>query len=167
MSRKQRGSKFYEKERLAVARYHEKITNSRNDFLHKLSHRLVNDNQVIVSEDLDIKSMVSRLGSHTTHRNIADSSWGRFITMLAYKSDWYDRIYHKIDRYYPSSQLCSKCGYKNKLVKDISIKNWVYHQCNSSHDRDINASTNIIRQGLLDLGLTITMGWDTPLTSNI
>ena len=167
LARKQRGSKSYEKTRLKVARYHEKITNSRTDFLHKLSHRLVNDNQVIVSEDLDIKSMISKLGSHTTHRNIADSSWGKFLTMLAYKSDWYGRTYHKIDRYYPSSQLCSNCGYQNKLVKDISIKNWVCPKCNSQHDRDINAAINILRQGLRELGVFNDMGWGIPLTSNV
>lgn len=167
LSRKQKDSKSYEKERLAVARYHEKITNSRNDFLHKLSHRLVSDNQVIVSEDLDIKSMVSKLGSHTTHRNIVNSSWGRFLIMLAYKSDWYGRTYHKIDRYYPSSQLCSNCDYQNKLVKDISIKHWVCPKCGSHHDRDNNAATNIRNRGLLDLGLLVNTGWGTPLTSNV
>ena len=167
LSRKQRGSKSYEKTRLKVARYHEKITNSRNDFLHKLSHRLVNDNQVIVSEDLDIKSMISKLGSHTTHRNIADSSWGKFLTMLTYKSDWCGRTYHKVDRYYPSSQLCSKCGYQNKLVKDISIKTWICPKCNSQHDRDINAATNILRQGLRELGVFNNTGLDTPITSNV
>lgn len=108
---------------------------------------------MIVSEDLDIKSMVSRLGSHTTHRNIADSSWGRFLTMLAYKSDWYDRIYHKIDRYYPSSQLCYHCGYQNKLVRDITIKTWKCPNCSRTNDRDINAAMNILRQGLINLSL--------------
>ena len=122
---------------------------------------------MIVSEDLDIKSMVSKLGSHTTHRNIATSGWGKFLTMLAYKSDWYGRCYHKVDRYYPSSQLCSKCGYQNKLVKDISIKNWVCPQCNSQHDRDINAAINILRQGLRELGVFNNTGWGTPLTSNV
>ncbi len=87
--------------------------------------------------------------------------------MLAYKSDWYGRTYHKIDRYYPSSQLCSNCGYQNKLVKDISIKHWVCPKCGSHHDRDDNAATNIRNRGLLDLGLLVNMGWGTPLTSNV
>lgn len=131
--------------RVKVARVHEKISNARGDFLHKLSSRIIDKNQVIVSEDLSVKNMVR---NHKLAKAISDVSWSEFTRQLEYKSEWYGRTYIKIDRFYPSSQICSDCGFRNKEIKDLSIRKWTCENCGNHHDRDINASKNILQEGM-------------------
>lgn len=134
----------YQKQKVKVARIHEKIFNQRNDFLHKLSSRLINENQVICIEDLNVKGMVK---NHKLAKSIADVSWGEFVRQLEYKSNWYGRTLVKVDRYYPSSQVCSICGH-NDGKKELSVREWTCSNCGAIHDRDINASINIRTEGL-------------------
>lgn len=145
LSKKQPGSKNRRKMRIKVARLHEKISDTRNDFLHKLSSQIINENQVIISEDLNVRGMVR---NKNLAKAISDVSWSEFTRQLEYKAKWYGRTYTKIDRFFPSSQLCSICGYKNTEVKKLSIREWTCHNCGNHHDRDINASRNILQEGL-------------------
>ena len=140
-----KGGKNRNKQRIKVARLHRRIRNQRNDFLQKLSSKYINENQVIVLEDLNIKQMEqdSRLS-----RLIVDASWSKFVSMLEYKGNWYGRDIIKVPTYYPSSQLCSSCGYQNKEIKDLSIREWVCPKCGATHSRDHNASINILIKGL-------------------
>ena len=137
--------KNIQKQRIKVARIQEHIANQRNDFLQKQSTRLVSENQVICLEDLSVKNMVR---NHKLAKSISDVSWSRFVTMLEYKSQIYGTEIVKVPRFYASSQLCSCCGYKNPMVKDLAIRQWTCPNCNTSHHRDINASTNIRNKGL-------------------
>lgn len=136
--------KNYQKQRLKVAKIHEKIANQRNDFLHKLSSRLTDENQVICVEDLNVKGMVR---NRKLSKSIADVSWNEFIRQLEYKSKWKGRTLVKVDRFYPSSQICSSCGH-NDGKKGLSIREWTCSACGTTHDRDINASINIRTEGL-------------------
>ncbi|MGM0502918.1 MAG: RNA-guided endonuclease TnpB family protein, partial [Bacillota bacterium] len=142
LSRKEEGSNNWHKLKRKIAKVHEKITNVRTDFLHKLSTRLVKENQLIAIEDLNIKGMIqnSKLAKH-----IADVSWGKFVQMLEYKGEWYNCIIQKVDRFFASSQTCSECGTKNPDVKDLSIRKWTC-ECDAEHDRDFNASLNILQE---------------------
>jgi len=145
LSKKKKGSKNRNKQRIKLNIVHEKITNQRNDFLQKLSTRLIKENQIICLEDLDVKEMMK---NHKLAKAISDVSWSEFIRMLQYKSLWHDRIIQKVDRYFPSSQLCNICGYKNIEVKDLSVRDWICPECNSHHNRDVNAAINIRNEGL-------------------
>jgi len=145
LSKKKKGSKNRNKARIKLNIVHEKITNQRNDFLQKLSTRLIKENQIICLEDLAVKNMVK---NHKLAKAINDVSWSEFVTMLQYKSLWHDRIIQKVDRFYPSSQLCNVCGYKNVEVKDLNIREWICPECGSNHNRDVNAAINIRNEGL-------------------
>ena len=145
LSRKQKGSNNRNKQRVKVALVHEKITNQRNDFLQKQSTMLIRENQTICIEDLKVKNMIRnrRLAQH-----IASASWSKFFDMLTYKSVWYGNDIVKVPTMYPSSQTCSCCGYKNTLVKNLAIRKWECPECHTRHDRDTNASVNILKKGL-------------------
>lgn len=137
--------KNIQKQRIKVARIQEHIANQRNDFLQKQSTRLVSENQVICLEDLSVKNMIR---NHKLAKSISDVSWSRFVSMLEYKSQIYETEIIKVPKFYASSQLCSCCGYKNPVVKYLAIRQWTCPNCNTFHDRDINAATNILNKGL-------------------
>ena len=145
LSKMVKGSNNRNKQRIKVARLYKKINNQRNDYLHKLSKSIIDENQVICIEDLKVKDMMS---DSKLARNISDVSWSRLVSMLTYKANWYGRIVVKVPSDYPSSQLCSKCGYKNSITKDLAIRKWVCPECGSIHDRDINAARNILSKGI-------------------
>lgn len=150
LSKKKKGSKNRNKQRIKLNIVHEKIANQRNDFLHKTSTKLIRENQIICFEDLNVKGMVK---NHKLAKVISDVSWSEFVRQNNYKALWHDRIIQKIDSFFPSSQLCSVCGYKNIGVKDLSIREWKCPECNTIHNRDINAAINIKNEGMRLLGL--------------
>lgn len=145
LSRKEKGSSNRNKQRVKVALVHEKITNQRNDFLQKQSIMLIRENQTICIEDLKVKNMIR---NHKLAQHISSVSWSKFFDMLSYKAVWYGNEILKVPTMYPSSQTCSCCGYKNPLVKNLSIRNWECPECHTKHDRDTNASINILKKGL-------------------
>lgn len=145
LSRKKKGSRGYENQRLKVARIHEKISNSRADYLHKCSISLVKRYDTICIEDLNVQGMVK---NHHLAKSISDVSWYSFVSMLTYKAEWNDKKVVKIDRFFPSSQTCSVCGHINKQTKDLSVRKWECPACHAHHDRDVNAAINILRVGL-------------------
>ena len=141
-------SKNHEKLRIKVAKCHQKIKNQRKDFLQKLSTKLIRENQVISVEDLSVKGMEA---NHSIAKSVADASFSKFVNMLEYKAEWYGRTIVKIDRFYPSTQLCSGCGFQNKKlrgIKGLKVREWTCPECGEIHDRDLNASSNIDREGL-------------------
>ena len=145
LSKMVKGSNNRNKQRIKIARLHKKIQNQRNDYLHKLSKSIVDENQVICIEDLKVKDMEQ---NSKLARNIIDVSWSRLVSMLIYKANWYGRKVIKIPFTYPSSQLCSICGYKNSITKDLRIRKWTCPECGTIHDRDINAAKNILSKGI-------------------
>ena len=145
LSRKKKGSNNFKKIKHKLAKCHEKISNIRCDYLHKVSHKIISENQVIITEDLKIKNMIK---NHKLAMYITDVSWYELTRQLAYKAYWYGRTYIKVNPFYASSQLCHICGYKNNNMKDLSIRKWICPKCNISHDRDINAAKNILKEGL-------------------
>ena len=142
LSRKEKDSNNRKKARIKVAKIHEKIANQRNDFLHKVSTQLINENQVIVIEDLRVSNMIK---NHKLAKSIADVGWSKFRTMLEYKANWYDREIIIAPSNYASSQLCSSCGNKSSQTKDLSCRTYICPVCEMVMDRDINASKNLLK----------------------
>ena len=145
LSRKEKGSNNRNKQRVKVALIHEKITNQRNDFLQKQSTMLIRENQTICIEELKVKNMMR---NHKLAQHIVSASWSKFFDMLFYKSVWYGNDIVKVPTMYPSSQTCSCCGYKNPLVKNLAVRVWECPECHTAHNRDTNASMNILNKGL-------------------
>jgi putative transposase len=140
LSRKQKGSNNRYKSCLKVAKIYGEISDARNDFLHKLTTRLVRENQTIAVEDLAVKNMIK---NHKLALAISDASWGELVRQLEYKCEWYDRTLVKIDRWFPSSKRCGHCGHiVNKLP--LNIRKWDCPKCGANHDRDLNAANNIL-----------------------
>lgn len=144
LSRKTKGSKNYEKQRIKVAKQHERIANMRYDFLHQQSTRIVRENQVICLEDLQVKSMVK---NKRLAKTISDAAWGMFRKMISYKAYWYGRIVVIIDKFYPSSKLCNVCSELNPMLT-LNMREWQCPKCSTIHNRDKNASLNILAEGL-------------------
>lgn len=137
-------AKNYQKQKRKVAKLHEKVMNQRTDFLNKLSTDIIKNHDIICIEDLNTKGM---LRNHKLAKSISDVSWSSFVTKLLYKADWYGREVIKIDKWFPSSQICSECGHKDGK-KSLNIRDWTCPVCHAHHDRDINASINILIEGL-------------------
>ena len=137
-------SSNYQKQKLKVARLHEKIVHQRKDFLHKLSTNLIKNHDVICIEDLASRNLMK---NHCLARAIGDASWTEFVRQLHYKADWYGKKIVTISRWFPSSQLCSSCGVSSGK-KPLSVREWTCENCGTHHDRDINASLNILKEGL-------------------
>lgn len=127
-----------------MRRVYEKIANKRNDFLNKLSTEIIKNHDIICIEDLSSKNLIK---NHKLAKAIGDVSWSEFVRMLEYKAEWYGKTISKISRWYPSSQICSDCGYSSGK-KALSVREWTCSNCGSHHDRDINASLNILYEGL-------------------
>jgi putative transposase len=149
LSRKVKGSNRYNRQKLKVAKIHKKITNSRIDNLHKVSTELIKKYDTIFLEDLNIKGMVK---NHKLAKHISDASWSKFISMLEYKASWNDKQIIKVDRFFPSSKTCNCCGYVNQNLK-LDIREWTCPSCKTKLDRDLNASKNILKEGIKIISL--------------
>lgn len=145
LSRRQKSSNNRNRQRVKVALVHEKIANQRNDFLQKRSTMLIRENQTICIEELNVRNMMR---NHKLAQHIGSASWSKFFTMLQYKAAWYGNNVIKVPSVYPSSQTCSCCGFKNPLVKNLSVRRWECPECHTVHDRDTNAGINILNKGL-------------------
>ena len=143
LSRKTSKSVRYEKQRIKVARIYEKITNSRMDLIHKTTNSLIKQFDIIYLEDLNIKGMMK---NHKLSKAISDVCWSKFIDTLEYKSGWNDKSVVHIDRFFPSSKTCSKCGWINNNLT-LKDREWTCPKCGEKHDRDFNAATNILNEG--------------------
>ena len=143
-SKKTKGSKNQEKARLKLATAHEKLSNKRKDYLHKITTKIIKENDIICIENLNVKGMKK---NHTLAKSIQDASFGTFVSMLNYKAKWHNRQIIEVGRYYPSSKICHCCGYRMQYM-GLEIRNWTCPVCHSEHDRDINAAINIKNEGL-------------------
>ena len=144
LSRKQKGSNNWNKARIRVAKIHERVCNQRRDAIHKMTTQIIKGNDIICIEDLNVSGMMR---NRKLAKSISDAAWGEVKRQLEYKSDWHGRVLVQIDRFFPSSQLCS-CGYRNTDTKDLSVRIWICPECKKVNDRDINAANNILKEGL-------------------
>ena len=142
-------AKNYQKQKIKVARMHERIMNQRHDFLNKLSTDIIKNHDIVCIEDLNTKGM---LRNHKLAKSISDVSWSAFVSKLEYKAKWYGKTIVKISRWFPSSQICSGCGHQDGK-KSLEIRDWTCTVCHEHHNRDINASKNILTEGLRTLVL--------------
>jgi len=152
LSKKQKGSNNRNKQRLSVAKLNELIANRRNDFIHKLTRKLINENQVIICESLAVKRMMSESTSGLA-KLISDASFGEILRQLEYKAEWYGRTFYQVDRFFPSSKMCNGC----KHVVDelpLSVRQWKCPNCHQQNDRDLNAAKNIRDKGIADMNIT-------------
>lgn len=151
LSHKKKGSKRYDNQRLKVALLHEKVANTRLDNLHKISSRIISKYDTIALEDLNIKGMVK---NHKLAKHISDASWGTFVRLLEYKANWNDKQILKVSRFYPSSKSCS-CGWINQNLK-LSDRNWTCEKCGITHDRDVLAANNILKEAKRIIGTELS-----------
>jgi len=145
LSRRTKGSSGWKRAKTKLARVHERISNLRHDFLHKLSTSFVRTFGVIAVEDLRVANMAK---NRRLARSVMDAGWGEFVRQLEYKSAWYGRTLVKVGAFFPSSQMCHDCGFQNPAVKDLSVREWTCLNCGETHDRDLNAALNIRDEGL-------------------
>jgi putative transposase len=148
LSKKVKGSRNWHKQRMKVAKYHEKVVNQRRDFLHKLTRQLVDEYQVIGVEDLNLQGMAK---GHFG-KSVSDNAWATFVRFLEYKALWYGATIYKVDRFFPSSKTCNECGHAVKLT--LADREWTCPSCGSHHDRDVNAARNIEMEALRFLGIS-------------
>ena len=145
LARREKGSSNYYKTKRKLAILFQKLKNARKYFIHQITKKLVLENDIIVSETLKVKEMIEE---KKFSKSLTDVRLSEICRILEYKAKYYGKRYIQIDTYYPSSQECSKCGYKNEKVKELSVRNWICPECGSYHDRDINASQNILFEGI-------------------
>ena len=148
LSRKTRGSSNWNKARIKVAKAYEKVSNQRKDFLQKTSTQFIKENSIICIEDLQVINMVK---NHSFAQAISDVSWAEFVRQLEYKAGWHNRRVIRVNQFFASSQTCNVCGYINKGTKNLSVREWDCPCCKTHHDRDVNASINIMKEGLKTL----------------
>ena len=145
LARREKGSSNYYKTKRKLAVLFQKLKNARKHFIHQITKKLVLENDIVVSETLKVKEMIEE---KKFSKSLTDVCLSEICRVLEYKAKYYGKRYIQIDTYYPSSQECSKCGYKNEKVKELSVRNWICPECGSYHDRDINASQNILFEGI-------------------
>jgi putative transposase len=158
LSKKQKDSKNKEKARIKLAKFYDKLNNIKENYLHHITNQLLNDNQVIVIEDLNISGM---LKNHNLAKSIQELSLYRFKEMLRYKAEWYGRDVIEIDRFFPSSKLCNCCGFKNTELK-LNDRSWKCSDCGTTHNRDLNAAINIMKEGKRILNIKNKIGLSSP-----
>lgn len=158
----EKASGNYRKQQRKVARIHEKVANQRRDYAHKLTTQLINENQVIAAERLRVKNMMR---NRKLAKTVADASWGEMCRQLAYKADWYGRVFVQVDTWYPSSQICHVCGTQEPNTKDLRER-WTCKSCGTRHDRDVNAAKNVLNEGLETLNGTAGHAGTAPQGEN-